>query len=263
VGGQTLTALVHGEAGTGKSWLGDTAPAPRLILDAEGRAKYLPSQPKVEWDPRHQNPPAADGTWETCVATVPNFDLLEHVYQWLQSGQHGFRSVVVDSIMEVQKRLIDSIAGIEALDQQDWGVVLKRLEALVRNYRDLTMSPSNPVDCVVFTVGSKPVDGKQRPMLQGQLSITIPYLVDIVGYLYNRTDPEDPTKIHRAMLISPTTTAVAKDGTNRLPSPAVAEPNLTTIFGMLNGGSPAAEGVTAGVQSQTQTTAAEGEGGAG
>ena len=51
-----LTMLIHGDAGTGKSWLGNTVPAPRLILDAEGRSIYLPGGPKVTWDPREQAP---------------------------------------------------------------------------------------------------------------------------------------------------------------------------------------------------------------
>lgn len=33
--------MIHGETGAGKSWLANSAPGPRLVLDAEGRADYL------------------------------------------------------------------------------------------------------------------------------------------------------------------------------------------------------------------------------
>lgn len=121
----TLTMLIHGDSGVGKSWLADTAPAPRLILDLEGRAKYTPSQPKIGWDVRAGGPPAADGSWNTCVAAVPDFETLKIAYQWLRSGQHHFTSIIVDSLMEAQKRCIDSFAGVAALDQQDWGTLLQ------------------------------------------------------------------------------------------------------------------------------------------
>jgi len=230
---QTFTLLVHGEAGSGKSWLGDTAPGPRLILDAEGRAKYLPTQAKVFWNVMHENPPAADGTWETCIANVPDFDTMEYVYRWLSSGQHGFKSVIVDSLMEIQKRYIDKIVGPHQLDQQDWGSVLRSLELLVRNYRDLVLSVGNPTDCVVFTVGSKDVNGKMRPLLQGQLANTLPYFVDTVGYLY--TTMEENNQVTRNLLVQPTNNVVAKDGTGRMPGPIVQHPNVTQMFGLLNG----------------------------
>lgn len=226
--------LVHGEAGVGKSWLGDTAPAPRLILDAEGRSKYLPSEPKRIWNPNTEDPPEA-GDWVTCIAQITNFETLNRVFQWLHSGQHPFKSVVLDSLMEIQKRLIDSLVGTEALRTQDWGVVLRRLESLVRGYRDLVISPHNPVEVVVFTCGSKDDEGMKRPLLQGQLSDTLPYYLDLVGYLYVTHQPEDPEKLSRRMLIQPSPTAVAKDGTGRLDGPVLQEPNIEAIYGRLNG----------------------------
>jgi hypothetical protein len=232
---QTLTMMVHGDAGAGKSWLGDTTPAPRLILDAEGRAKYLPSQPKLKWNPYQEEPPKEAGEWETCVATVQDFATMERVYQWLQTDQHCFSSVVMDSLMEVQKRLIDDVRGFEALDQRDWGLVLRRLEKLVRDYRDLTNSPHNPVTTVIATVGSRNIDGKQVPLLQGQLRDTVPYFFDTVGYLYTSVHPEDPAQITRSLLVQPTPAAIAKDGTGRLPGPIIQDPNIGDLFQLLNG----------------------------
>lgn len=223
--------LVHGEAGVGKSRLAATAPTPRLILDAEGRAKHLPLD-SVAWNPLTENPPEAP---ETCVVDVTNFDVLSTVYQWLDSGQLPFKSVLLDSLMEIQKRLMDQLRGVEALQTQDWGVVLRRLEALVRSYRDLVNRSTNAVDVVVITCGSRNEDGVQRPLLQGQISSTLPYYLDVVGYMYVSHRP-DGSGIDRSLLVQPSPTAVAKDGTGRELGPVINQPNITEIYNQLNGG---------------------------
>lgn len=249
--------LVHGEAGAGKSWLGDTTPAPRLILDAEGRARYLPSQPKVLWDPRAGAPPRYDGTWETCVAIVPDYATMELVFRHLQSGQHDFVSVSVDSLMEVQKRLIDRVAGSAQLDQQDWGEVFRELEKLARDYRDLVISPSNPTRCVLFTTGSmEDKAGKWRPMLQGKLAKSLPYLVDTVGYLYTTYTPEQG--VGRQMLVAPLPMAVAKDGTNELPTPVVQSPHIGALFATVRHSEVAGAAPVASQPTQPAAEAAQG-----
>lgn len=213
----TLTILIHGESGVGKSTTADTCPGPRLILDAEGRAKYTPSGPKVLWNPMTEAPPKYDGTWNTCVVSVTDFDVVDQVYVWLRSGQHPFVSVVVDSLMEMQKRAIDKIAGMQQMKTQDWGELLRRLEGQVRTFRDLTMIEDNPIQVVVFIVGSvMGEDGKQRPLLQGALKNTVPYYIDVVGYLFTQIDTETGSLVHR-MLLRPEPGFVAKDGTGKLP----------------------------------------------
>jgi len=233
-----LTALIHGESGVGKSWLGDTAPAPRLVLDIEGRARYTPSQPKVMWDLTGP-PPVADGTWDTCFVPATEFQQADMVFQWLRSGQHQFKSYVVDSFTELQKRLIDQIAGMAQLKTQDWGEILRRLESFVRTHSDLALlTPSNPLDCVIMTAGTTPPDegGMRRPLVQGQLKLNLPYFFDVVGYLYVTQAPEDGTLI-RNLLVQPHPNIVAKDGTGRLGQPVIQDPNLAVMFNQLNGGS--------------------------
>ncbi len=216
----TLTGLVHGESGIGKSWFADTVPAPRLILDAEGRAKYTPSGPKVWWDPRAGGPPMYDGTWETCVVSVTDFEVIRLAHQWLRSGQHSFVSVVLDSVMEAQKRCIDAIAGVNALDQQDWGTLLRNVEGEIRKYRDLTMLPDDTqtTSVVIMVSGSRENKGKQMPLLQGQIADTLPYYLDLVGYLYRApvTAADGSTAYQRQLLIDKQPGFDAKDNTGKL-----------------------------------------------
>lgn len=231
----TWTLLIHGFSKTGKSWLLDTLPAPRLILDVEGRAHFTPSQPKVYWDPKAGAPPEA-GDWETCVAPVPDYDTLEAAFRWLRSGQHPFLSVGVDSLMEAQKRAKDIIVpGVAALEWNDWGALLRRLEKLVRDYRDLRAVPATGVKVIAFLAGTRETQtGTKEPLLEGAIQDQVPYYLDTVGYLY-KTSREDGSTV-RGMLVDQQPGFVAGDGTNRLIAAhgaVVWEPNLTELFDLM------------------------------
>ena len=233
----TFTTLVHGESKVGKSWYGAGGPAPRLILDSEGRGKYTPSKfPKVYWDPRKGPPPRADGTWDTCIAPVADFDLMALAYKWLRQGDHDFVTVDIDSLMEVQKRCMDAEVGTNQMMIQDWGTVLRKLEALVRSYRDLTLVSNNTVSVVVFIVGTTNVDGVQRPLLQGALRNTVPYYVDCTGYIFKQpvTSPDGQTTYTRSMLVDAQPGFVAGDGTGKLQGPVIQNPKLSEIYDMLS-----------------------------
>lgn len=233
----TLTALIHGESKVGKSWLGASVPGPRLILDSEGRARYAPSAlPKVYWDPRKGEPPMPDGTWDTCVASVLDYETMNLAFRWLRSGQHGFKSCVVDSLMEVQKRCIDQEVGTRQLAPQDWGGLLRELESLVRKYRDIVLVEGNTLDVVVFIVGTANVDGVQRPLLQGQLKNTVPYYIDTIGYLYKQpvTAPDGTTAFTRSLLVESQPGFVAGDGTGRLRGPIIQNPNFSELYKLLD-----------------------------
>jgi hypothetical protein len=223
-----LTLVVHGESGVGKTWLGATAPGPRLIIDAEGGSGWTPGK-KVAWDVDKGTPPP--DTEETCVSTVKNFKTLGLILQWLQSGQHPFRSVVLDSLTEIQKRCLDNITGVEQADQRAWGEVLRKMEGLVRTFRDLTIPNGVPtLDTVVFVAGSQVKDGVTRPHLQGQLGNTLPYFVDAVGYLYLKQDEDG--EIARQLLVAPVGGYVAKDRTGKFGT-VIPNPNVADMLGLL------------------------------
>lgn len=196
----SLSVLVHAESKVGKTWFGATTPAPRLILDAEGGTQWIPGQ-KVYWDPVYP-PPVADGTWDTCVVIVRDYSSVQQVYQWLAIGQHQFRSVTIDSLSEIQKRAKDQLGGMSFGSQQQWGELLTHMEMLIRNFRDLTMHPINPLEAVVFIAFTRQGDGgKFRPYVQGQLSVTLPYFLDVIGYLY--TQPLEDGTVARRLLVQP------------------------------------------------------------
>ncbi len=199
---RSLTAMVYGESKVGKSSFAVTAPYPRLMLDVEGGHRFLPIVIKY-WDPLREEPPVADGTWDTCVVVVHNYDTVLKAYQWLQAGKHQFKSLIIDSISELQVKCIDNIAGSEQMKMQQWGELLRHMGGLLRDLRDLTMHPTNPLEAVVLTAMARPgQDGRMRPYLQGQLAIQAPYFYDILGALtveqIANPDPmQSPYKVRR------------------------------------------------------------------
>ena len=180
---RSLTVMVYGESKVGKSTFAVTAPYPRLMLDVEGGHRFLPITVKY-WDPLREEPPLADGTWDTVVVNVRDYDVVIKSFQWLQTGKHHFKSLIIDSISELQVKCMDSIAGTEQMKMQQWGELLRHMGALLRDLRDLTMHPTQPLEAVVLTAMARTgQDGRSRPYLQGQLAIQAPYFYDILGAL--------------------------------------------------------------------------------
>lgn len=178
----SLTVLVHGHSKVGKSTFAVTSPAPRLLLDVESASRFLPIR-RVMWDPMTA-PPELSPDWDTAVVYVRDYETVVKVHQWLASGKHPFRSLIVDSISELQVRCMETVAGRGQMKTQQWGDVLRHMSGVLRDLRDLTMHPTNPLSAVVLTSMTRNVDGVWRPYLQGALASVVPYLFDVTGYLY-------------------------------------------------------------------------------
>ena len=210
---RSLTMLVYGPSKAGKSTLASTAPYPRLIVDVEGGARFLPIVPRL-WNPKAEPPPAADGTWDTCIVHCNDYDTLLEVYRHLQLGSHHFKSLVIDSISELQVKLVDQLAGTEQMKMQQWGMLLRSMGDMLRNMRDLTMHPTNPLEAVVLTAMAREgQDGRFKPYLQGQIQVVAPYLYDVLGYIrveeYPHADPTMGTYKVRRLYVESTDFAEA------------------------------------------------------
>lgn len=238
-----LTIFIHGESGSGKSWLANTAPGPRLLLDAEGRAEYLKADPAtrtpqriVEWDPRNPIPEESKDPSVLTVVNVQEWTDITLPYQWLQKGDHPFRSVIIDSITEVQQRLIDKVASTSQMTQNQWGEVLRELEASIRRFRDLRKHRTNPLLAVVVVSGTQEKEGMNRPMLQGKISSKSAYHFDVVGYLGKRITAEGIRQ--RYLLIDGFVDGfVAKDNTDDLVhhyGDTIIDPNISDMLRVLN-----------------------------
>jgi hypothetical protein len=227
---RSLTMMVYGESKVGKSTFAVTAPYPRLMLDVEGGHRFLPINVKY-WNPLSEEPPVADGTWDTCVVVVHDYDTVLKAYQWLQAGQHQFKSLIIDSISELQVKLFDKIAGTEALKMQQWGEILRHMGSLLRDLRDLTMHPTAPLEAIILTAMASPdKDGRFHPYLQGQLKVQAPYFYDILGALtveeFPNPDPMQPPYKVRRMYVERTNKYEAGERVQGRLGPIVEQENL-------------------------------------
>lgn len=222
-----ISFLLHGPSKAGKSYLADTAPGPRLFLDAEGGTRFLKSK-KTFWNPMEGGPPKHDDSWDTCIAYIRDFGTLSYAYQWLATGNHPFRSVVIDSISEAQQRCVDAIAGAEQMKIQDWGELYRKTAQLVRQYRDLLVHPTNPLEAVVLIAMTKQgQDGKFYPYVQGQLAVALPYFIDCIGYL--KAQINEDNSFTNFLLTKPHALYEAGDRTGIYPT-IITDPNIEDMI---------------------------------
>lgn len=229
---RALSILVHGESGAGKSTFAVTAPTPQLFLDVEAGSRFLQTR-KIKWNPQDgEEPPVADGTWDTCVVQVHDFETALKAYDWLKSGKHPFKSVILDSISELQAKAQESINGRQQMQTQHWGQLLSKIAFFCRDLRDLTAQRVNPLEAVIVTAMSRTSDGVTKPFLQGQVASQIPYWFDISSYLF--VDQEvDPASNEAVMVRKLLTTKhpeyEAKSRVPGLPG-IIARPNIDSML---------------------------------
>jgi hypothetical protein len=187
---QGLASFWHGEQKAGKSSLTDTGPEPRLTLDVENAAIWTPSR-KVVWEPARQPvPPDYDGSWQTCLVHVTDYNVLDLTKQILWQGQHPFNSVNVDSVPSIQDRVMRARAGYGKMSRDDWGELLRLTTGLIWGFKDLLNHPTRKVWAVTFVAGTHwdKEMGKYRPNLVGQSANLVPFAPDIEGFVYAAGD---------------------------------------------------------------------------
>ncbi len=217
---KALIIAVYGEPGTGKTPLAHTAPAPRLVLDAESGSRFVrPAIGKVRWRPAVEPVPAGAGEdWDTCVVAIQSWADLEAAMRVLRSGAHPFVSVILDSLTEIQKKCKDALeeAAGRKMTEALWGDLLSKMENVVRGTRDLVDHPTNPLDCVVLLALEDDRGKLARPLIQGSLQRSLPGFPDVVAriYAYTETDGSRAT----ALQLQGDETVVAKDRTTSLPN---------------------------------------------
>jgi hypothetical protein len=231
VNDQALTILVHGPAGAGKTTFGSTAPKPILLMDAERAARFIDLR-RVYWDPMREEPPVYDGTWDMCVVKTNVWDKAQKALEYLRSGRHPFKSVMIDSISEMQIKAQEAINGRNQMQTQHWGKLLQNMGAFLRDLRDLLEEDDgSPLQIVVLISTSKDYDGTFKPYLQGSIASQVPYIFDIVGYLYVNQVTSNTGEVseHRYLFTGNHPAYEAKSRVGGLP-PTIEDPHLEGLF---------------------------------
>lgn len=218
--------LVYGDAGVGKTVLAGSAievpeMRPVIHLDIEGgtlslRNRY-PEVDKVRID-----------SWEDLV----------RVYKELKSNPTSYRTVILDSLTELQQFGMEEImfrAVTKAEEEGDdrdpdlpgigeHGKSNERMKKIIRRFRDL------PLNTIFTALERVDVDRKNRkfikPLLSPKLADQVAGWLDIVTYMYiKEVDGEQS----RVLLTSNTDEVTAKDRTDKLPQ-TVLDPTMTKIY---------------------------------
>lgn len=125
--------VFYGRSGTGKTTAASTFPKPMLLLDAKDRGTDSIS-----------DVPGID------VLDVQTYDEFETAYWYLFQHPKKYKTVVIDTMSQVQQLIIQKITEEKGGDiaragewgtmtKRDWGTVASGLKDVITRYRDLPM----------------------------------------------------------------------------------------------------------------------------
>lgn len=205
-----IKQLVHGYSGVGKTTYAasandDERSAPAILFDFEAGTLSV----------AHKN---------IDVVRITDFKQFNELYPYLEANPDGYKTAIFDSITEIQKLNMTGIvaAGVAANPSKDpdrpliddWGKSIEQIRKLLRYFRDL------PLHIVVVALSQEVRDERDgtiqtAPALPGKLSLELPGMFDIVGYMAAGevtvgTAPNTQREFVRQMLLAPTPRYIAK-----------------------------------------------------
>ena len=235
-----VKAMIIGESGAGKSHLAATAPRPLILL----------TEPNGAMSIMHSNPNAM-------IIQVDNLEQFQEAYMAIHynamyhAGERNsdgkpysqppefkgleFDTIVIDSMTELQRYLIDDIKGprdpktgkTKHMSLQDYGELGHRMSGMIRRLCKLPYHIVFTSLCEVQTEGEHNTR-HMYPLLTGKLRYTVQQYFVGVGYLYQTGGENAEGSAQRALLL---------DGHDQIKTKAfpnmtgtIKDPDLTEIF---------------------------------
>ena len=234
-----LNVMIYGDSGAGKTLLSGTSAfvpelSPVLFIDVEGGTHTL-SHFEDTADIDIVPDPGEDRTFR--------WTDVQKIYDALYKGNHPYKTVVIDSLTEMQKLAMSNILGsgakvdIDAIGNlpefKEWHTNTEQMRRMVRAFRDL---PMNTIFTALADDIADPRTAKsENPKFQKVPSFTkrlrqeIPAFFDIVLYLYSKA--VGPNNV-RWIQTDKDNNAVAKCRVYGVPR-AIENPNMEMLYDML------------------------------
>jgi hypothetical protein len=228
----SLNVLVYGQSGTGKTTLcgsADEVPEMRkvLLIDLEGGTESL-----------RNNYEGVD------TVRVQSWKQMQEVYNDLHRGDHGYKTVIIDSLTECQKfnmyTIMTELVNRKTDEGKDvdpdipsvreWGKNIEQMRKFVRAMRDL---PIHTIFTCLERVDKDDKTGAQtiKPLLSGKLADEVAAFLDVVLYYYTKEVPVEggDSEIKRVLLTRKTAKHTAKDRTGKLPT-IIVDPTMRSLY---------------------------------
>jgi len=203
--------LVYGESGVGKTVFASTWQNPVYLDIDKGMSSVTKQVYRLPIE-----------TWTDA----------QNAYMFLASEPHPFKTVVIDSLNELQfiamRNVISSFSQIhrpynDLASQSDYGKMLDDFDKFVRALRGLPLN-------IVFTCNVAPrefeTDAVQPQLIGKHSARNVARMMDVIGYLYKG---EVEGNAQARMMVFDAPDHVTKDRSAKLP-PVVPNPTYDTLL---------------------------------
>jgi hypothetical protein len=184
------TVLLHGEPKVADlSGLAETCIGPRLFIDSGTNGRWLQTN-TVEWNPNNPPPTGLDPN-DTVVVLGDSWNKVKAAIEWLGKGGHEFKSVILDSLTDMQNAAKWDITT-DGMKIQDWGTLLDEMGPVIQEVINLVNHPTAPLWNVVLTALSVDVKDRMVPSIRGGVAGIVASQVDTVGFVHQSEGVMNP-----------------------------------------------------------------------
>lgn len=195
-----LKVLIHGMSGAGKTHFAAGARDVAVCLvEAQGFGTIRDNHP-------HAIVPGVEG-----ADGVPRLRDMREVREFFSLAargvlaEHGIRSIVIDSITEIQRMMIDEIMQGKAqpgavFTKADYGTLGTKMQAFLRMVRDL---PYHVIGVCLTDWQQEEGTGRRilAPLVKGSIQKEISGYFHVTGYAYRRQDDDAKDGVGRYIMV--------------------------------------------------------------